>query len=84
MKLPMNSEFSEFSECSLFNKIRHWLVGLIAQDHVVILNAKISIVQGEDILVRGIDGLLLKGNDFCTKQNETLKIEKSDNGKSSR
>jgi len=79
VKLPLNSKFSN---CDLFNKIRHWLIELIAQDHVVILNAKITIMRGEYILFTDIDGLLIKDIDICARQNQTLKIEKIDNSKS--
>lgn len=58
-------------ELSFLNAARHWLIKKIAGKHVVILNAKVTVMQNYHCVAhfKGCDGALIANAYFPATQN---------------
>lgn len=77
--------YFDFENTNLFNKIKHRLIIWIAGSNVVLLNAKISIVDAEEYLylhVKNVDGFLMHNCSLPVSDGRILMLEQMTNNQS--
>ena len=76
------SKFEEFSNTGLLTSLRFKLIKILAGKSLIIINARVSIVDkhtDKSLIIRGIKGGLISHNTFPDKDGQILMLEQRPN-----
>lgn len=77
------SKFEDFSNADVLTKLRFKLIKILAGKSLIIINARVSIVDkhtDKSLIIRGIKGGLISHNTFPDKDGQILMLEQKTHG----